>query len=202
MIFFKKKFQQIRESRGLTLKQVANACDVAEATVQKWEKRSNYQPRPDKIPKLAALLHCQESDLAQYGHGISLITKSDLEKYRKRAKISRKQLAEKLGVPEYKIESWENFYEPFDQGYNDKLQEALNLTDSELLGLIGNMVMNPGLEQQNIIRQQRAFLRGESFRKIGNEYVEAFRQKAIERIIMLDIDPAAKNTVLQTIQNL
>ena len=67
MIFFKEKFKQIRESRGLTLKQIAIACDVKEATVQRWEKHATLKPRPAKIPKLAAFLDCQESDLAQYG---------------------------------------------------------------------------------------------------------------------------------------
>lgn len=67
MIFYKDKFKQIRESRGLTLNQIAIACGVKEATVQRWEKHPTLKPRPAKIPKLAAILRCQESDLARYG---------------------------------------------------------------------------------------------------------------------------------------
>ena len=67
MIFYKDKFKKIRESRGLTLKEIATACDVTESTVQKWEKHPTLKPRPAKIPKLAALLRCAESDLARYG---------------------------------------------------------------------------------------------------------------------------------------
>ena len=67
MIFFKTKLKEIRESRGLTLSQVANACNVSQSMVSRWEKEGKSCPLPAKIPKLAALLHCSESDLAQFG---------------------------------------------------------------------------------------------------------------------------------------
>ena len=67
MIFFKSKFKELREARGLTLDQVAAACDVSKQTVQKWEKHKTLKPRPAKIPKLAALLRCEVSDLAKFG---------------------------------------------------------------------------------------------------------------------------------------
>ena len=66
MIFFRNKFQQLREARGLTQKQIAAACGVAESSVCGWETGINI-PRAARIPKLAAILQCQESDLAQYG---------------------------------------------------------------------------------------------------------------------------------------
>jgi len=67
MIFHKDNFKKLREENGLTMNDVAKTCGVSEGTVQKWEKRTNFQPLPAKIPVLAALLHCKESDLAQYG---------------------------------------------------------------------------------------------------------------------------------------
>ena len=67
MIFHKQKFKKIRENRGLTLKQISIACDVTEATVQRWEKHPTLKPRPAKIPKLAAFLGCDQLDLVQYG---------------------------------------------------------------------------------------------------------------------------------------
>lgn len=73
MLFYKEKFHQLREQRGLTLKNIALVCGVAEATVQKWEKKPNFQPRPAKIPVLAKLLHCAESDLAQYGGNLEKV---------------------------------------------------------------------------------------------------------------------------------
>ena len=67
MVFFKKRFLQLREARGLTLDDVALACGCSKQTVQKWEKHPSLKPRPAKIPVLAKLLHCEESDLAKYG---------------------------------------------------------------------------------------------------------------------------------------
>jgi len=66
MIFNRKKFQELREIRKLTQKQIATACEVSEAIVCNWEK-GKYNPRPNKIPKLAAVLGCREDELAAYG---------------------------------------------------------------------------------------------------------------------------------------
>lgn len=63
MIFYKDKFRYLRESQKLTLKDVANALGVSEGTVQKWEKRANFQPRTKKIEKIAHVLKCNVSDL-------------------------------------------------------------------------------------------------------------------------------------------
>lgn len=67
MIFYKEKFQALRESLGLTLKEVADVCGVSEATVQKWEKRPRFQPQQKRIEQLTRILHCKESDLVKYG---------------------------------------------------------------------------------------------------------------------------------------
>ena len=67
MKFYKKKFQQLREARGLTLDDIAEACGCTKQTVQKWEKHPYLKPKPSKIPQIAAILKCKESDLAQYG---------------------------------------------------------------------------------------------------------------------------------------
>ena len=67
MTFFKKNFQLLRESRGLTLDDVAAACKCTKQTVQKWEKHPSLKPRPAKIPALCKILNCLESDLVHYG---------------------------------------------------------------------------------------------------------------------------------------
>ena len=67
MIFFKEKFQQLRESRGLRLDDIAEACGCTKQTVQKWEKHPYLKPKPSKIPQIAAILKCNESDIVQYG---------------------------------------------------------------------------------------------------------------------------------------
>ena len=71
MIFHKENFRRIREKSGMTLKEVADACGVSEATVQKWEKRPHFQPSPRRIPRIALLLGCRKEELATYGSGLS-----------------------------------------------------------------------------------------------------------------------------------
>ena len=67
MIFDKNKFRELREARGLTLNDIARECGCSKQTVQKWEKHPTLKPRPAKIPVLAKLLNCTESDLAIHG---------------------------------------------------------------------------------------------------------------------------------------
>lgn len=79
MIFYKEKFRFLRESRGLTLKDVADALGVSEATVQKWEKRANFQPRPKKIEGIAKILNCKMSDICNLFDPISEEKPFDLD---------------------------------------------------------------------------------------------------------------------------
>lgn len=67
MIFDKKRFRELREAAGLTLEEIAIACDVAKSTVQKWEKHPVLQPRPRRIAKIAEVLRCEKTDLVRYG---------------------------------------------------------------------------------------------------------------------------------------
>lgn len=67
MIFDKNKFRELREAKGLTMEEVAEACGVSKPTVQRWEKKPNFQPLPKKIPMLCKILNCRESDLAIHG---------------------------------------------------------------------------------------------------------------------------------------
>ena len=67
MLFFKDNFKRLREARGLTHDEIAAACHVSQSMVSRWEKKGKASPRAARIPTLAAILHCAESDLAQYG---------------------------------------------------------------------------------------------------------------------------------------
>lgn len=67
MFFDKKRFQELREKNGLSIRDVAKLCGVTNPTVQRWEKKPNFQPLPNKIPLIAAALHCDVSEIAQYG---------------------------------------------------------------------------------------------------------------------------------------
>lgn len=55
--------KQRRKELGLTLAQIADAMDVAEATVQRWESGNIKSVRYDKIGKLAEVLKVQPSVL-------------------------------------------------------------------------------------------------------------------------------------------
>lgn len=55
--------KQRRKELGLTLAQIADAMDVAEATVQRWESGNIKSVRYDKIGKLAEVLKVQPSAL-------------------------------------------------------------------------------------------------------------------------------------------
>ena len=51
------KIRELREQRGLTRAQVAEALDVTETAVYKWETGKAY-PSADNLPLLAEALHC------------------------------------------------------------------------------------------------------------------------------------------------
>ena len=53
----KVKIRELREQRGLTRAQVAEALDVTETAVYKWETGKAY-PSADNLPLLAEALHC------------------------------------------------------------------------------------------------------------------------------------------------
>lgn len=203
MIFYKEKFRQLRESRGLTHEEIGAACGVSQSIVSRWEKKGKSQPRPAKIKKIAAILQCKESDLVKYGDTDTPEPPpvNKLLFYRERSGITRSQLAKKIGVEEYIIEAWENFSQTYDSNFDSLIQDALGLSDEQMLE-INSDVFTIANQMNNAKREYRALLRGESFRTINNAYAEAFRKKAIETIITLDIEPSAKDAVLQVINKL
>ena len=69
MIFHKDRFRYLREQKGLSMRAMARACGVGSATVSRWETMPRFQPSPHRIPRLAAVLGCAESEIATYGDG-------------------------------------------------------------------------------------------------------------------------------------
>lgn len=57
-----KSLKRLREQTGLTQVQLAELIGVAQSTVGMWEIGEN-DPRADKLPDLARVLHCTIDDL-------------------------------------------------------------------------------------------------------------------------------------------
>ena len=57
------KLKERRKELRLTLKEVAAAVGVAEATVQRWESGNIVNFKVDKIPKLASVLQLPVEEL-------------------------------------------------------------------------------------------------------------------------------------------
>lgn len=56
------RIKEIRQKRGITQAQLADALNVCQSTVAMWENGEN-KPRTDKLPELAKILGCEVSDL-------------------------------------------------------------------------------------------------------------------------------------------
>ena len=56
------RIKEIREARGMTRKQIADAVGVSEVAVYYWEN-GRQKPSADKLPKLAELLGCTIDEL-------------------------------------------------------------------------------------------------------------------------------------------
>lgn len=56
------RIKEIRESRGMTQKQLAEKIYVARATVTSWEQGART-PHMDMLPRIAEALDCSVSDL-------------------------------------------------------------------------------------------------------------------------------------------
>lgn len=56
------RIRELRERRGLTLTQLANAMEVDIAAAVRWES-GKRNPRADKLPRLAEVLGCTIDEL-------------------------------------------------------------------------------------------------------------------------------------------
>ena len=110
MIFDKEKFRALRESRGLSLEDVGRSCGVSQSIVSRWESPGKCNPRPAKIPQLAAILHCEESDLAQYGgrENVFDFKRDYFVRRRLDLGLTQQQIADACGVSESSVCGWEN----------------------------------------------------------------------------------------------
>ena len=77
MIFRPQRFKEIREQRGLTLKEISLALGIAESSVHNWES-GLFAPRPSRIEKIATILQCDPDDLVSYEDGSRRLTAKEL----------------------------------------------------------------------------------------------------------------------------
>ena len=189
MIFNKEKFRELRSKCGLSLEEIAAAFEVTPARVSRWGMNGKSQPRPNKIPQLALLLQCRESDLATFGPNdapsLPIVT-SFLRIYRERAKLSREDLAQKLGVDEARLNKWETFTEPHDRQLNSQLQEILHLTPHEIDLINDDYSRYMHWQDMNNTKQNGGLHNVYNYDHVG---IENFRSAAIQEIIRLDAIP-------------
>ena len=79
MNFSSKKFKEVRDRHGLTLKKIAEKIGVAESTVHGWEHKK-YFPRAAKFNKLVELFGCSPRDLLDFDEEdqVSFMTQENL----------------------------------------------------------------------------------------------------------------------------
>lgn len=78
MVFYPEKFKRIREMRGLTQDDIANAIDYKRQAVQRWEK-GKTAPRPKQVPRLAQILKCSIRDISDLMPSEELARELDLK---------------------------------------------------------------------------------------------------------------------------
>lgn len=73
---FKELIKERRKELGLTLEEVANACNVTKATVMRWENGSIVNIKKDKIYPLANVLKLNPFSLLDFDSASELLSKS------------------------------------------------------------------------------------------------------------------------------
>ena len=58
--------KKLRQARGLTQVELAEAIGVSQVTVSDWERRG-IMPKADKLPKIAEVLGCSIDELYKSG---------------------------------------------------------------------------------------------------------------------------------------
>lgn len=70
----KDKIKELRTQAGLTMRQLADAVNVSEATISRWESGNIPNMRRDKIAILAKALHTTPANLLLYTYSKFLKT--------------------------------------------------------------------------------------------------------------------------------
>lgn len=189
-----------RKKNGLTQEELGRKLNIPKTNISAWENGSRTIP-VKHISQLSKELKLSEQEiLNQFITPVN--RESRFKFYRKRSGLKIERIAQILKIPEYVVTGWETHQIPFDQEYNETVQKTLCLTNEELLDIISDSEFIPEQKRTRKLSEERALSHGKSFREINNDMAEAFRKRAIEKIILTDIDPAAKNTVLQILAQL
>ena len=182
MIFFRNKFKSLRESFGLTQQDVADVAGVSEAAVSGWENGTN-SPRPARIKKLAALLRCQESDLARYGGPLEKALDSMNEREEQiRAMLFGADVADEIGLIERALDSRSRI-SPRDPNREAELAEE----NAEI--------------RENLYSMFRKLCRQLKVADLPENALDDFKFGLLRALIKSDIAPADKDKALKIVEN-
>ena len=174
MIFFREKFLHLREKQGLTQKQIAHACGVAESSVCGWENGTNV-PRAARIPKLAAILHCAESDIAQYGPLENALDSINRDDAQINAILFGADVARDIRAIQLATHRRKEYPE-------DSAEESIVIYDhlNQMFHRLANVLNVSSLPENN---------------------VDDFRFGLLRALIKSDMSPEDKNTALKIVEN-
>lgn len=76
----KDKIKELRKKSGLTMRQLADAVNVSEATISRWESGNIPNMRRDKIYDLAKALHTTPAYLMGWDEHSDTVQQTDTDK--------------------------------------------------------------------------------------------------------------------------
>lgn len=181
MIFFKTKFHQLREARGLTLNDIARECKCSKQTVQKWEKHPTLKPRPAKIPVLAKLLHCSENELAQYGPFEKALDSLNEESEQIKGLLFGADVGDEINNIRRSVQ-WREDLSERDPNYASLLADE----NAEI--------------QENLCSMFRKISRALNVADLPEDALDDFRFGLLRALIKSDMSPEEKNKALQIVE--
>jgi len=101
------RIAELRKKANLSQRDLAESVKVKEATIASWEQGRTGNVWFERLVRLCDALNCQAQDLIEISHDDSppIVKISEL---RKRASLSKSELAEKIGATTATISNWEN----------------------------------------------------------------------------------------------
>ena len=126
----KNQIKKLRISKGLTQKQLADLCGIAEPNLRKYEL-GKQNPKIETVEKIANALNVSVSELSNYQESFHynsrLTVGMNIKTARKKVNITQKQLGEMIGSSEGMIRQYELGLRNPKMETLSKIANALNL---------------------------------------------------------------------------